>query len=214
MSKIAVVGASGYAGGNITDEALSRGIEVIGFNRKASTRSAPGFTSRIGSLADIEAVKELAAEVSTVVIAVRAAEDDVAFLPPLVSSILEAVGASGARVGFIGGAGSLLVRPNGPRHLDSPDFPEEYKFEASSHALVYEMLKNSKTTTDWFYVSPPAGFGGYAPGVRTGKFRVGDDILLSDENGKSYISGADFAIAVVDEIASPKHHQKRFTVAY
>ncbi len=115
---------------------------------------------------------------------------------------------------FVGGTGSLLVGPNGPRFIDMPEFPEEYKFEASSHALVYDTLRNSTTNTDWFYVSPAAGFGGYAPGERTGKFRLGEDILLSDENGKSYISGADFAIAVVDEIANPKHHQKRFTVAY
>ena len=67
---------------------------------------------------------------------------------------------------------------------------------------------------DWFFVSPAAGFGGYAPGERTGHYRLGGDVLLSDEDGNSEISGADFAIALVDELEKAGHSRRRFTVAY
>ena len=64
---------------------------------------------------------------------------------------------------------------------------------------------------DWTFLSPSAIF---EPGQRTGNFRVGGNSLLSDANGKSWISMEDYAIAMVDEIESPKHPRQRFTVGY
>jgi len=37
---------------------------------------------------------------------------------------------------------------------------------------------------------------------------------VRDAEGRSYISGEDFAIAFVDEIESGRHHNRRFTVGY
>ena len=59
------------------------------------------------------------------------------------------------------------------------------------------------------FLSPSAEF---APGERTGKFRLGGDQLLFDTNGKSWISMEDFAIAMVDELEHPRHSRQRFTV--
>jgi putative NADH-flavin reductase len=39
-------------------------------------------------------------------------------------------------------------------------------------------------------------------------------VLLTDEDGESFISGEDLALAVVDEIETPRHSRARFTVAY
>jgi putative NADH-flavin reductase len=39
-------------------------------------------------------------------------------------------------------------------------------------------------------------------------------VLVTDEKGDSYISGPDFAIAVLDEIENPKHTGERFTVGH
>jgi len=36
---------------------------------------------------------------------------------------------------------------------------------------------------------------------------------LTDETGESYISAADLATAVLDEIERPAHHRRRFHVA-
>jgi putative NADH-flavin reductase len=54
----------------------------------------------------------------------------------------------------------------------------------------------------------------FAPGERTGKFRVGQNQLLADDKGQSQISMEDYAIALLDEIEQPKHLRQRFTVAY
>ncbi len=53
-------------------------------------------------------------------------------------------------------------------------------------------------------------FDTFAPG----KFRVGQNQLLADEDGQSQISMEDYAIALLDEIEQPKHLRQRFTVAY
>jgi hypothetical protein len=55
--------------------------------------------------------------------------------------------------------------------------------------------------------------GASGNGERTGKFRLGQDQLLANEKGSS-ISFADYAIALVDEVAKPAHSRKRFTVGY
>jgi len=49
---------------------------------------------------------------------------------------------------------------------------------------------------------------------RTGTFRLGGDHLLTDANGRSWISMEDYAIAMVDELETPRHSQQRFTVGY
>jgi hypothetical protein len=79
---------------------------------------------------------------------------------------------------------------------------------------VLDALRASDSPTDWFYVSPAAGFGSYAPGERTGQYRTGGEILLIDESGTSFISGEDYAIAFLDEIENPSHSRSRFGVAY
>jgi uncharacterized protein len=48
----------------------------------------------------------------------------------------------------------------------------------------------------------------------TGRYRVGGDVLLTDADGNSTISGADYAKAFVDEIEQPAHRRQRFSVAY
>jgi hypothetical protein len=215
MTTLAVIGATGYAGGHITDEALRRGHEVVGVSRTASREAARhGLTARAGSITDATLLDDLARQASTVVVAVRAASDGTALLPGLVPALLNASVRHGARLGFVGGAASLRVAPGGPALIDTPDFPEEYKPEARAHVSVLEILRAAEDQADWFYVSPSAMFGAEAPGERTGSFRTGDDVLLSDAQGGSTISGADYAIAFLDEIERPAHHRTRFTVGY
>ncbi len=147
-------------------------------------------------------------------IAVHGAVDGQPYLVALVPALLEAAAKHDTRIGVVGGAGSLHVAPGGPRVVDSPDFPEPFKAEALAHAQVLAALRAADTSADWFYLSPAGGFGAFAPGVRTGSYRAGDDVLLVDAEGKSEISGTDFALAFVDEIESHAHPRARFTVAY
>jgi putative NADH-flavin reductase len=128
--------------------------------------------------------------------------------------LLDVAADSGARLGFVGGAGSLFVSEGGPRLFDTPEFPDAFLYEAQSQLRALDTLRASDSPADWFYVSPAAGFGSYAPGERTGHYRTGGEILLADENGTSFISGEDYAIAFLDEIENPSHSRSRFGVAY
>ena len=63
-------------------------------------------------------------------------------------------------------------------------------------------------------MSPALEFGSWFPEIVTGEYRVNEGILLQDENGRSYISAADLALAVLDEVESPRYVRKRLHVAH
>jgi putative NADH-flavin reductase len=232
MSTIVVIGVTGYAGGHITSELLDRGHTVVGVARDTS-RVTPRerLDVRSGSLYDPVFLAGTVQGPGAVVVAVRAHNNDAPDLETVVPALLDAaaaagappgivggarrplVAAAGARLGIVGGAGSLLVAEGGPRVLDS-NFPEEYRPEADAHCRVLEALKQADTTVDWFYLSPAGSFGSYNPGKKTGTYRLGDDLLITDADGHSNISGADFALAFADEIEKPAHHKARFTLGY
>jgi putative NADH-flavin reductase len=214
MSKIAIIGATGYAGGHIQAEALARGHQVIAVSRNPPSDPTEGVEIRSGSIDDPALLDSVFADADVVIVATHGSLDGQPFLVHLVPSLLAAARAHSTRLGFVGGAGSLQVSPGGPRLIDTPEFPAEYKPEASSHAQVLDALRADESDAEWFYVSPAATFGSYNPGARKGSFRVGDDVLLTDSDGNSHISGADFAIAILDEIENPAHRRARFTVAY
>lgn len=213
MAKLVVFGGTGYAGGKIGAEALRRGHEVVGIAR--NTGAVPdGVEAVQGSLHDEEFVARVAKDADVIVVATPARAIDGKKLIDAVPALARIAHENGVRLSFVGGAASLLVAEGGPRLFDTPEFPDEYKDEAGNHAEVLGLLREQPEGPDWFYVSPAAEFGAWTPGERRGGFRVGGDILLTDENGKSHIGGDDFATAYLDEIEQPKHHRARFTVAY
>ena len=110
----------------------------------------------------------------------------------------------------VGGASSLEVAP-GVRLFDTPEFPEAYKAEAREGIDSLEVYRNESGDLDWTFISPAAEIG---PGERTGKYRTGGDQLLTDKNGRSFISYEDYAAALVDELESGRNRQRRMTVAY
>jgi putative NADH-flavin reductase len=63
----------------------------------------------------------------------------------------------------------------------------------------------------WTYATPPKNF---TNGDRTGRYRIGGDAMLEDRRGRSRISRADFAVALIDEAESGAHIRQRFSVAY
>jgi putative NADH-flavin reductase len=214
MSTIAIIGGTGFAGGHISTEALSRGHQVISVSRNAPSDPAAGVEVRTGSIEDDALVGELFAKADVVVVAIHGAVGDTPYLIDFVPRLLALAAEHGTRLGVVGGAGSLHVSPGGPRLIDTPEFPDAFKLEAGSMAEVLEAMRAADTSADWFYVSPAANFGAHAPGERTGSYRTGDDVLVTDSEGHSVISGADFAIAFIDEIETPAHHRTRFTVGY
>jgi putative NADH-flavin reductase len=215
MATVAIFGGTGFAGGAIRDEALKRGHSVIVVSRSADPAdSHPDLEVRRGNIHDAALVGLLADEAHVVAVALPGREIDGEKLISALPSLTAAAARTGSRLGFVGGAGSLCISENGPRLVDTPEFPGPYKNEALSHADVLASLRETSGDADWFYLSPAAEFGSYNPGEPVGTYRVGGDILLTDASGRSYISGADFALAFVDEIEQARHHRERFTVAY
>jgi putative NADH-flavin reductase len=215
MTTIAIFGGTGYAGGAIRDEALRRGHTVISVSRKeGKVAGTPGLISREGSLHDPALVDHLAVEADVLVVAIRASEQDGIRLADVIGSLAKTSAEHSTRLGVVGGAGSLHVTEDGPRVVDLPTFPEAHKGEALGQADVLAVLRETPAGVDWFYLSPAASFGSYAPGEATGHYRIGGDVLLADADGNSNISGADYARAFVDEIEKPEHGRQRFSVAY
>ncbi|WP_203136039.1 NAD(P)-dependent oxidoreductase [Microbacterium sp. JZ31] len=213
MARIAVIGGTGYAGGHIVQEAAERGHTVVSIARKVPTERVPGATYLEGSLLDVPGLLAELEGVQAIVVAV-APRGDMAGLVRAAIAELVAELPEGVRLGVIGGAGGSLVAEGGPRLIDAGQFPEAFKPEASEMTGVLEDLTRTPASVDWFFVHPAVEFGAFAPGERTGSYRTGGDVLVSDDDGRSYVSGADLAIAVVDEIETPQHRRARFTVGY
>ncbi|PUA18068.1 NAD(P)-dependent oxidoreductase [Glaciimonas sp. PCH181] len=202
--KIAIIGVTGRAGSRIAAEALRRGHVVTGIARSVENADVPaGVTLLQGDATQPTQLTDLVKGQDAVV---SAAKFEILLAAPLVQA-LKSAGVK--RLIVVGGAASLEVAP-GAILLNSPGFPEEYKKEATAGKLFLDELR-TETSLDWTFLSPSAIF---APGERTGKFRLGHDQLLSDANGQSHISMEDYAIAVLDELEQPQHLRARFTIGY
>ena len=204
MSKIAIIGATGRAGSQLLEEALRRGHSVIAIARHASKIGhREHVVTKDVDVHDAQALQEAVAGSDVVLSAAH-------FSTLPVEAIIEPVKKAGVkRLLFVGGAGSLLL-PDGTKVIDSEGFPEEYKREATAGGRYLETLRKEQDL-DWTFLSPSAEF---VEGERTGKFRLGKDHLLIGADGKSWITFADFAIALLDEVEHPAHSRQRFTVGY
>jgi putative NADH-flavin reductase len=207
---IALYGATGKSGSRILTEVLSRGIEVTAVVRDpAKLAPAPGLKVVEGDVSSSEAIEEKIVGVDAVVTAYAPPINDTNQLLPVTLNFIHAVKVVGVpRFLMVGGAGSLEVAP-GVTLIDSGHLPAEWLPIAVSHAKALELLKSSDI--HWTYFSPAAYFG---PGERTGMFRLGEDELITGEDGVSRISMEDYAIALADELESPKHERARFTIGY
>ena len=201
--KIALIGITGRVGSRVADELLKRGHQVTGIARNlGDVNPQPGLTIEQGDATDPHGLTPLLKGHDAVVSASRFVSADA---KPLLAAVKDA---GVPRLLVVGGAGSLEVAPG--KLIATPEFPDAYKPEARGGVVFLDALRQEKVL-NWTFLSPSALF---EPGERTGKFRLGDDTLLVDEAGKSWISMEDYAIALADEIEAPKHSRRRFTVGY
>jgi putative NADH-flavin reductase len=201
--KVAVLGASGHAGSEITKELASRGHEVRAIARN------PG---RIPSLPGIEAVAGDASDPAGLAELIRGRDAVISALHFDVEAetLLSALRQAGVgRLLVTGGAASLRTK-DGQRLIDTPEFPEEWKAIATGGIVFLDALRREQAI-DWTFFSPPAQIFG---GPRLGRFRLAGDELVTDDAGESRISFADYAIAMADELEQTKHSRGRFTVGY
>jgi len=207
--KIFLIGASGMVGSRVLQEALSRGHEVIaGARHPEKIAAAKGVTAVKADLADAAGLAGYAAKADVIVAAVspRSGANPVDEAKANGAAVIAAATASGKRLMMVGGAGSLNL-PDGSPVL--PHVPEPYRAEATGMKAVYEALKES--ALDWTFFAPASLI---QPGARTGKFRLGKDVLITAENGSSTISAEDYAVALVDELERPANRRSIMTIGY
>ena len=211
--KIALIGASGFIGSGLLAEALARGHQVTALvGRPERLAPAAGLTAQATDVLDPARLSTQLAGHDAVISAFsgHAQEGVRDYYNRGVDAILAATRQAGVpRLLMVGGAGSLEVAP-GVQVVDSPDFPAQWKESALGARDTLDKLRQ-ESVLDWTLLSPAAVI---APGPRTGQFRLGGDQLLTDENGDSKISVADYAVAMIDELEHPAHSRRRFTVAY
>ncbi len=214
MARITVLGGTGYAGGHVVREAAARGHQVTAVSRTAPAEPVEGVTYVVADILD-DGAPAGAVEGADVVVGALSPRGALAGrMVDVMGRIAAVAEAAGTRLGVVGGAGSLLVAEGGPVLAETDGFPAEFRPEAEEMARVLAALRGSDEALDWFFVSPAASFGPWLAGEHTGTFRVGGDVLLTDADGNSAISGPDLAQALVDEIERPAHRRRRFTVAY
>lgn len=216
MSIVTVIGGTGYAGSAIVKEAAGRGHDVISFSRTVPEADArvEGVRYEAGSMLDAEARTRAITGSDVVVSALsprgeldgRIVEADLA--------LAHLAGEEGVRFVVVGGFSSLRSELGGKRIAEGDDLPPEFAGEARQMVAVLESLIDTDDSVDWAFVAPAMNFGAYAPGESLGHYRVGGEVALFDSEGVSAVSGADFALAIVDEIEKPVHHRAQFSVAY
>lgn len=206
--KIAIIGASGKAGRLIMEEAVSRGHKVTAIVRDAAKVQNPQVEVLEKDIFDLKADDLRAFE--AVVNAFGAAPGQETLHVKAGRVLIEALSGLSTRLVVVGGAGSLYVdEEQATRVMDTPDFPKEYYATAFNQGQNLQDLQQS-TSVEWTFISPAAFFD--PQGKRTGTYQKGKDRLITNKKGQSYISYADYAIAVVDELEHPEHRNTRFTV--
>lgn len=207
--KILLIGASGMIGSRVLSEALSRGHKVV-----AAARSP----EKIANTENVEAIaldandsESIAAAAGSVDVIISATSPRSSGNPSkdalgLAKALIEAQQRSGKRVVVVGGAGTLHLPDGSPVATTAP---EAYREEAKAMRQLYGLLVHEDID---FTLLAPSGM--ISPGVRTGTFRLGGRSLLLDGDGNSAISAEDYAVALIDEVETPKHFRTVFTVGY
>jgi len=88
--------------------------------------------------------------------------------------------------------------------------PKEFAHAVRGAMELLEDIKQ-ENELDWTFLSPAIEL---RPGEHTGKFRLGTDNPVMDAEGKSGITVADMAVAIIDEIENGQFIRRRFTVGY
>ena len=193
--KIAIIGASGRAGSLIAKELLDRGHEVTGYvmhPEKVKDERIKVIRKSIFELSE--------ADLKDYDVVVNAFGQ---FAPGLgfqyqtsTQSLIHAMkNLPEVRLLFVGGAASLYTDPE-KQHMAIERIPEKFREVPSNMYAELEMLR--KSDINWTFFSPAFTFD--AAGPRTGSYTLGTDFIFNNDEGESYISYADYAIAMADEV--------------
>lgn len=207
--KIAVICANGRAGSLIVKEALEKNLDVTAIVRGENKSLATKLLQK--DLFDL--TKEDLTAFDAVVCAFGAWDTDkLSLYPDVAKHLCSILKGTNTRILFVGGAGSLYMnKEHTMMLLETPDFPEEYKGVANA-GLAYLNEIRKYNDVNWTFVSPAAAF--LADGEKTGQYILGGEEFMVNADGKSMISYADYAKAMIDEIVSGNHIKQRISVIW
>ncbi|MFD7668868.1 NAD(P)-dependent oxidoreductase [Streptomyces sp. NPDC059788] len=210
MSKIVIFGAGGNAGRRAVAEAVSRGHQVTAVVRDPAKHQAlagDNVTLVAGDVLDAASIAQVAAGHDAAVQAShQQGADPKEFFGGAARALVEGLGQAGVRRLVLVGIGTTLEVSPGVMVHDTPGFPEEGRVFSLGHVAELEVLQGADADLDWVVIAPP-------PVVldneaeRTGQYRTGGAQMLPAEEGATF-SYADVAVALIDEIQSPKHHRQ------
>lgn len=212
--KIMIIGATGMAGSAITAEALKRGHQVLALGRSATKLAQlPRHQNLTTKAQDAFSLTANELKAVDVVVDAMACPPDQAYLHVDLATHLVAQlrHTTLPRLVFILGAGSLTT--GNDQHLfvhDIESDPANASFVAVPQNQLAELtFLRTVNNVDWVGISPAADFhaGPAVPAI------FGNDQLLRNAAGTSATNSGTMAVAVLDEITTPRHQQTRFTVA-
>lgn len=202
--KVALIGATGRAGSAILAELLTRGHQVTAIARNARSAELPtGVAAHNADIADPALLAPLLRGHDAVISAAW-------FHPGSSEPLVEAIRHSGVRRAlFVGGASSLQA-DDGQMLIDVLEMPCDWMPTIEEGVRLLQVLRETDDL-DWTFVSPPLEI---ETGTRRGTYRTDPDHLVKDSGGRSAISFADYAIAMVDALENGTAIQGRFGVGY
>ncbi|SDS75319.1 NAD(P)-dependent oxidoreductase [Microlunatus soli] len=211
MSTIAIIGGTGYTGTNLATEAVARGHRVTSFSRNPPAEAVGGVDYQHGTSS--EAVRVVGGT-DAVIATLSPRGDSLGTLQDTYRALAAAAIDAGSRLLVVGGYSSLRPAEGQPRFVEG-ELDERFAAEAQEmDAIRGWLVDNAPEGLNWTFVSPAGAYGAWAAGERTGSYRLGGEVALYDADGKSEISGPDFAVALIDEIEQPAHEREHISVAY
>lgn len=205
--KVAVVCANGRVGRLIVKEAIDRGFDVTAVVREENKSAATKVIQK--DLFDL-AASDLSGFDAVVDAFGAWKEEELSNHSKSLKHLCDILSGTKTRLLVVGGAGSLYVNAEHTAVLsDGPDFPPEFLPLAKAQGKALAELRE-RSDVLWTFISPAGDF--QAEGERTGEYILAGEELTLNSRGESIISYADYAIAMVDEIASGSHIRQRISV--
>ncbi len=207
-SRIGVVGVAGGLAEKIATEAVARGHRVTLFvdDPRQLAASVPAVRRRALDLNHID-VEELDVVINAHQVAPGQEREHLSVNRHLLSLLAR----TEIRLITVGGPGHLFTDESRTSIYWQKSIARgPLRDAARTLERAYFLYKISRDVR-WTYVAPPIELD--RDGERTGRYRAGDDVLLTDDQGRSRISHADYAVALVDEVETRAHPQRMFTVA-
>ena len=206
--KVGIIGATGKTGRLVLKECQAKGFEVTAIVRNASRiedKNVKVIEKEISALS-FDDLKSFDAVVNCFG---AWTSETLPLHSVYTTHLCDILSGTAIRLIIVGGAGSLyLDREHTVQLYQSKDFPKEYLEIATAQVNELATVRK-RNDVKWTFFSPAAFFD--PEGRRTGSYTLGEEELILNSDNESYISYADYALALADEIENAKFIQKRFT---